>query len=264
MFGWAFPQFSDENDARKIARGQAAGAAVICAVVTAAVALLSAGGNKLFKDLGIGSEALIDAAILLAIAVGIFFMSRTAAVIGFVYYIGNQLYMMSITKRFSFVMIVFAVAFMNGIRSTFAYHTFKKERLSALGQDTTGSPPSLLTGRPRPDASPSPEAVSTPKPKRYPVLVIIFILVLLVSAAGVLFWIFGLGRKNPTPIRLSLPAKSETTLEFNNGDSLKGEIESETEAAIVFKIEGGTVTFLKNEIRRIVRPDQLSSSASSQ
>lgn len=132
MFKWIKPEIIDAEDAKKVARGQAMVGAIICASVTLLVVVMTARGNTLFKAIPIGPQPMIDVYLLSTVAVGLFFMSRTASVIGFVYYLGSQAWMLYETKqyRFSIVPIILGIGFYNGIRATFAYHRLKKEAKS--------------------------------------------------------------------------------------------------------------------------------------
>lgn len=59
-------------------------------------------------------------------------MSRTAAIFGLVLYIIEKIYMMIIYGIMpNFMIVIFTMGFINGIRGTFAYHKLKKQAESA-------------------------------------------------------------------------------------------------------------------------------------
>ena len=48
----------------------------------------------------------------------------------------------------------------------------------------------------------------------------------------------------------------EVTLQLTNGGSITGRIAQESESGIVLAIDGGTVTFSRGELARIIRPEE--------
>ncbi len=87
-----------------------------------------------FHFLGLSSLGFIDAAILTLVALGLFFMSRVAAVLGLSVYILGKVYALitylAIPQAFWVILIV--LIYINGIRATFAYHKFEPEEVIRL------------------------------------------------------------------------------------------------------------------------------------
>jgi len=116
-----WPDVSDKNGAEKaIMSGFVAAAFVAC--VTAAIALVSIFLHK--PILGIDGFGLVDATIFAAIGFGIYRKSRSSAVLGLVVYLVERIYM-TVTNGASssagVMTIILSLAFVHGIRGTFAY-----------------------------------------------------------------------------------------------------------------------------------------------
>jgi hypothetical protein len=112
-------------------------AAVFVAVLTAIAALVSiVVGN--IAGLPISAWSFIDAGIFVAIAIGIRRMSRIAAALGLVLYIGGRIYMWSLTgpPTAGIVMFLFiTLAFVHGVRGTLAYHRYRRQGIEeTLGE----------------------------------------------------------------------------------------------------------------------------------
>jgi hypothetical protein len=116
-----WPDVSDINSA-KMAAAQGAAAAFCCAVATTIFVGLAAAGVGPVAGLGIDAWALVGAAILFAIAWGIHEMSRAAAILGLVLYLGDRVIMWSqVGPRGVPVAMMLILAFVNAVRGTFAY-----------------------------------------------------------------------------------------------------------------------------------------------
>jgi len=128
-----WPDIRDRETARKTAR-QAIWAAIFVVVVTLVFATLAAFGTSVA---GISPAAFLDAAIFGIIAIGIWRMSRVAAVAGLVLFVLERLLMFPENHSTGslIVGIAIAIAFANGVRATFAYHRFQSAHSS------TGIPP---------------------------------------------------------------------------------------------------------------------------
>jgi hypothetical protein len=101
----------------------------LVAVVTAVLATIAISQKRALPDplSQIDAWSFLDVGIFVAIAWGIYKMSRIAAVVGLVAYIAEQIFMrMSNPKMASsgiFVTVLIVMAFINAIRGTFAYHS---------------------------------------------------------------------------------------------------------------------------------------------
>ena len=98
-------------------------AAGFVAVVTAVVALAALSLHT--PVLGLGGSALVDAAIFAAVAYGIRKNSRFAAVSGLVIYLVERIYMFKAGVHgggATAMVVILTLAFVTGIRGTFAYH----------------------------------------------------------------------------------------------------------------------------------------------
>ncbi len=115
-----WPSIHDGQTARKVAR-QAFWAAIIVVVITAVFAALAMAGSPLG---GITAGAFVDAAIFGLVAVGIWRMSRIAAVAGLAIFALEKVLMFQSLQRPGNLLVAIALlfAFANGVRATFAYH----------------------------------------------------------------------------------------------------------------------------------------------
>ncbi|TVQ23381.1 MAG: hypothetical protein EA367_02515 [Leptolyngbya sp. DLM2.Bin15] len=134
-----WPTIDSIQRAREVAQ-QGFWAAVIVAVVTTLFALVSIVAGDI-AELPISAGSFIDVGIFVAIAFGIRRMSRVAAVLGLVVYFGNQLYMWSIIgpQTAGIIVVVFMMlAFIHGVRGTFAYHSYRKQGIQeTLAEDSS-------------------------------------------------------------------------------------------------------------------------------
>ena len=122
-----FPAVNTLASARKAGK-QGVWVSIIVATFTAILALYLMGGAYPGAE-GIGIAILLSAGLYVAIAWGINRMSRAAAVSGLTLYCLERLYMFSIMglNPVTLVIVVFfAVAFINAVRGTFAYHQLRE------------------------------------------------------------------------------------------------------------------------------------------
>jgi hypothetical protein len=118
-----WPEIKDRDTARKVAR-QAFWAAIFVVGVTTLFATLAVFGTSFA---GTTPAAYIDAAVMGVIAIGLWRMSRTAAVAALVLFIVERILGAEdgIKPGSVFLMIVLLIAFANGVRATFAYHRMR-------------------------------------------------------------------------------------------------------------------------------------------
>lgn len=101
-------------------------AALISGGMTLVLTLLAMSGTALP---GVSAWQLIDVAIILALAFGIYKKSRACAVTMFVYFVASKIILLVKTGQASGIVmgIIFAIFFWQGIAGTFAYHQLRKE-----------------------------------------------------------------------------------------------------------------------------------------
>ena len=124
--GWKafWPSLDTLRGAEQAAK-QGFWAAVFCAVVTAAFALLSIMGADL--------SALVDAALFAMVAWGLWNKSRAAAVFGLSLYVLERLYMWSTAgMQNPIIAVLFTLFFINGVRGTFAWKRLKTGTVTTL------------------------------------------------------------------------------------------------------------------------------------
>jgi hypothetical protein len=114
----------DEHSARKAARA-ASWAAFFVAFVTGVVAFLASAGMALFK--GVGPAAWLDAVVFATLGVGIWRMSRIAAVVALVLYIVERIVMVPVVGLNPVMMIAMVTCFAQGVRGTWAFHKFRQQ-----------------------------------------------------------------------------------------------------------------------------------------
>ena len=132
-----WPTISDQETARSAAL-QGFVVALLVAVITAVLSVLGAFGVKLF---GFGPSSLVDAAVFALVAVGIYRMSRVAALAGLSLYVVERVYAWAtLGRKNAVVAVIFALAFVNSVRGTFAYRRFiDSRRADNLTGDTSES-----------------------------------------------------------------------------------------------------------------------------
>jgi hypothetical protein len=115
--------------ARKVAR-QGCWTALLVAGITAAFAIASIALEDAALDLPINAWSFVDVVIFLAIAWGIYRLSRIAAVLGLVVYgLGQVLMWIAIGPQLEgiWLLTLIVFGFINGIRGTFTYHRLRRE-----------------------------------------------------------------------------------------------------------------------------------------
>jgi hypothetical protein len=130
--GWAafWPQVTNIESARNAAM-QGCWAAVLGAAITALFAIASFYGFQAVK--GIDAYALVDAVLLLVLAWGIWKMSRTAALIALIYFVGSKLLIISENGIGNpIMMIIFGLFYINSVRGTFAYQNYKRGKTATI------------------------------------------------------------------------------------------------------------------------------------
>lgn len=125
-----WPAIDSPTMARNVAR-QGVWAASLVAVITTVMIFVAAGD---VVDLPpVSAWAFVDVGLFVAIAIGIHKMSRFAAVSGFALYLLGRIYVWSHTGAGNdvFISVLFFLAFLNGIRATFAYHRLRRQSIEA-------------------------------------------------------------------------------------------------------------------------------------
>jgi len=137
-FFW--PKLETRDDAEWAVR-QAFFAAVFCAVVTTIVATLAVCHVSFLSKLGIAGWAYVDAALFAGIALGLKRHSRFAAWAGLVLYVGEQAYNMAkLGPRNPFLAIIFTLAFIGGLRATYALKRFARAESERSSQAVAAQP----------------------------------------------------------------------------------------------------------------------------
>ncbi len=122
---WIWPTTENFYESRQAA-GLGAGTAIFCGIVTGVVTWFATHGKSLLP--GIDATSYIDAGIFLIIGFFIMRMSRIAAVAGLLVYVWGQYEMMKTNGGHMnyFLVFMFTMNFINGIRGTFAWHEFNR------------------------------------------------------------------------------------------------------------------------------------------
>lgn len=115
-------------------------AAIFVASITVVMVMISLTMGGLPEGMPqIDAWAFWDAGIFVAIAWGIHRMSRVAAVMGLVLYIVSQVVMRATTPEASasglWFAALFVLAFVNGVRGTFAYHAIRQRQLQSTSSE---------------------------------------------------------------------------------------------------------------------------------
>jgi len=117
----------DDLEGAKEAAHQGAGAAVFVAAITALFAVLAIFDIRILP--GFSPSSLVDAALFAIAAWRIFKLSRAWAVVGLLLFIFERayaLYYRGATATAGFIVgIILLLAFVHGVRGTFAYHRLK-------------------------------------------------------------------------------------------------------------------------------------------
>lgn len=169
---WLWPTIDDLESAKKAAHKGAAAAFVIT-IVTGVVSFLAVQGVAIFKELT-DASSFIDAGLFLVIGFFIYRLSRIAAVIGLLLYIGEQVISIQTHGfRFSVMMILLTSYFIAGVRGTFEYHNMNKNETP----EAKPLPPQIMPQTP----------VETPRKKTGFLLPAVFILFAAAIALGYYF-----------------------------------------------------------------------------
>ena len=125
-----WPRVTDVASAREVAH-RAASVAIIIAGFTALFAGLAAFGIPMIP--GIDQWAFVDAVIWGAVAAGIWRMSRGAAIAGLVAIVLEYvvLWDREVGIAHLIVTVALVLAFLNGLRATFAYHRLRRSEPQA-------------------------------------------------------------------------------------------------------------------------------------
>jgi hypothetical protein len=128
---WFWPAVDTIGAAQDAAKLGAYTAAIV-AGITALFAILSLFGVEITSI-----WALVDAGLFALIAFGIYKMSRVAAVAGLLLYLWGQLSQLLDSGRTNwFLVFLFTLMFIGGIRGTFAYHKLKKQQPEPVIEET--------------------------------------------------------------------------------------------------------------------------------
>lgn len=123
---WIWPQIEDADSARSAAH-QGMYAALFVVIGTSILLILSTQG---INPLNLTLFSLVDVAIFGLVAWRIRVMSRPAAILGLAFYILGQIITIAqFGFRTSILPIFITLAFINGIRGTFAYHKYTELNL---------------------------------------------------------------------------------------------------------------------------------------
>ncbi len=122
--GGFWPTLSTIESARTAAM-QGCWAASLGGIITGLFAVGSMYGFQPVK--GIDIYSLVDAALLLLLSLGIWKMSRIAAVVALIYFVLSKVVLIIDNGPGNpIVMIIFGFLYVNGVRGTFAYQKYKK------------------------------------------------------------------------------------------------------------------------------------------
>lgn len=122
-FWW--PEITDLESAKKVAY-YGVWAALINAGLTTLFVILSFFGVNLFNT---NALTLIDVAIFLIIAFGIYKLNRIAAVAGLLFYLFEIVVtILTVGSSIGILGVVLLFLYINSIRGTFAYQKFKTEK----------------------------------------------------------------------------------------------------------------------------------------
>lgn len=121
---WLWPEVNTIEDSKNTARYGVIAAGIVSGT-TAIFAILSLFGFVIIGPLNIW--ALLDASLFALIAFGIHKMSRTASLLGLLFYLLEQINVIYTAGGTNwFVLIVLATLFIHGVRGTFAYNKLGK------------------------------------------------------------------------------------------------------------------------------------------
>ncbi len=133
LAAWFWPKVSDRKNAQ-FAITEACLVAVALAVITAILATV-----EVLRPAteGPGAEAFVSPVVFAGIAFGIYRKSRLAAISGLALYLAERAYVLvKVGPSIGFIPVLVALAFLHGVRGTFAYHKLppRPEGLPSLAQ----------------------------------------------------------------------------------------------------------------------------------
>ena len=130
-YSWVYPSVDDSVSAKRAARHGVV-AALVTASFTTLFGVLAVRGVTAVTNLGIDAYTFVDASLFLGAAFGIWRGWRAAAVFGLALFILEKLFFWVSTGRppggFAAVLII---AFLNGVRGTYALHRLSKMPVSS-------------------------------------------------------------------------------------------------------------------------------------
>ncbi len=129
------PEITDLEIAEKASKQGVWAAGVLAVVITTLSLIVLATGTSVA---GVEGAAIIDALVFGLVAWGINRKSRTASVLGFSFYLLQQLLSVLDGEGITggITVIFFVIAFGNSIRGTFAYHKFHAQLRSVIDSET--------------------------------------------------------------------------------------------------------------------------------
>jgi hypothetical protein len=137
-FFW--PKLDTRDDAQWAVK-QALFAAVFCTIVTATAATLAACGVSFVSKLGITAWSFVDAAMFGGVAFGLHRHSRFAAWAGLILYVAERAYSMTrLGPSNPFVAIIFTLAFIGGLRATYALQRIRRAESEPAAEAVTARP----------------------------------------------------------------------------------------------------------------------------
>jgi hypothetical protein len=129
---------TDLESARSAGK-QGAFAAFFGAGATALFAAIAMANPQAMQDIGIDAWAFLDAGLFLGLGIGIWRMSRVCAVLGLTFFLVEKLFMFASNpgnaSKGVIMVIILVLAYINGIRGTFAYHRLRNDASALLTAD---------------------------------------------------------------------------------------------------------------------------------
>jgi hypothetical protein len=233
----------------------AGGMAFFVALVTGIVAWLQISGKiKMFP--GIDKVAFIDVGLFIFIGIGLFFHSRIAAIGGLLLYIAERILMIKMAGFQAsqvVAIVIFGLAFINGVRGSFAWHEQKKIAKGEVFEEVQ-------------------EEIGKDKPKKNFPFRTIFLLLALIAVGAIAY--FFLIHKGSVPTMASLKQQTKTLsntiipkksvqldvapqgpsvkLKLKSGRTFEGVlVKKNSEGYWVFMIGTGEVFFSINEVLEV-------------
>ncbi len=255
-----WPSMDNTHEANR-ACGAASGAAFFIAGLTGAVAWLQSSGKiNLFP--GIGIMAFLDAGLFFLIGIGLCFHSRIAALLGLLLYIVERVFMI---QSYGFgtgqvvSILIFGLAFLNGVRGAFAWHECRKAEMAGSGDGLPAAPVS---------------ETAASKPKLNFVRPLILLLILIAVACGAAYFLKTnsktaesyaevhqkvtamisriLPKKSSAAGAVKMPGGAVTKLTLKSGRQFEGVLVKKNDQGYWLFVEGtGEVFFSSGEIAEV-------------